>query len=250
MTRPSRARTLVPLDPEEAQCRRCRRQRDAGRRLRARPRPGRRARRLHGRTSRRSGRTSTRRPLLKGLPDDRCQCPHWGYVVEGQVTFRFADREEVYEAGDAFYAPPGHVPVKHEPGTEIVHVQPDARSCSATERGRCMQQHAGDAGRLRQAQPRRARRSSSSGRRPCCIANRPRRRAARRVDLRVDVLDVVADRLRRDRQPLGDLLVRQPAREQPQHLDLARRQPGRALAAAAATRWPAAPSTASTASPS
>ena len=21
-------------------------------------------------------------PLLKGLPDDRCQCPHWGYVFE------------------------------------------------------------------------------------------------------------------------------------------------------------------------
>ena len=23
-------------------------------------------------------------PLLKGLPDDRCQCPHWGYVVSGR----------------------------------------------------------------------------------------------------------------------------------------------------------------------
>ena len=59
-------------------------------------------------------------PLMKGLPDDRCQCPHWGYVVEGKVTFRYADREEVFSAGDAFYTPPGHVPVKHEPGTELV----------------------------------------------------------------------------------------------------------------------------------
>ena len=50
-------------------------------------------------------------PLLKGLPDDRCQCPHWGYVVKGRMTMRFGDREEVFEAGDAFYAPPGHVPV-------------------------------------------------------------------------------------------------------------------------------------------
>jgi len=63
-------------------------------------------------------------PLLKGLPDDRCQCPHWGYVVDGRLTFRYADREEVFEAGDAFYTPPGHVPVKHEPGTEIVIFSP------------------------------------------------------------------------------------------------------------------------------
>jgi hypothetical protein len=63
-------------------------------------------------------------PLLKGLPDDRCQCPHWGYVVSGKVTFRYADREEVFEAGDAFYTPPGHVPVKHEPDTEFVMFSP------------------------------------------------------------------------------------------------------------------------------
>ena len=63
-------------------------------------------------------------PLLKGLPDDNCPCPHWGYVLEGRVTFRFADRDEVFEAGDAFYAPPGHIPVKHEPGTEAVFFSP------------------------------------------------------------------------------------------------------------------------------
>jgi hypothetical protein len=65
-------------------------------------------------------------PLYKGLPDDRCQCPHWGYVVTGKVTFRYADHEEVCEAGDAFYTTPGHVPVKHEPGTEIVIFSPTA----------------------------------------------------------------------------------------------------------------------------
>ena len=63
-------------------------------------------------------------PLLKGLPDDRCQCPHWGYVVKGRMTMRFGDREEIFEAGDAFYSPPGHVPVSHEPGTEIVQFSP------------------------------------------------------------------------------------------------------------------------------
>src|ERR671935_311701 len=63
-------------------------------------------------------------PLFKGLPDDRCQCPHWGYVVSGKVTFRYADRDEVYETGDAFYTPPGHIPVKHEPGSEVVMFSP------------------------------------------------------------------------------------------------------------------------------
>jgi hypothetical protein len=65
-------------------------------------------------------------PLLKGLPDDRCQCPHWGYVISGRLKFRFADHEEVFEAGDAFYAPPGHVPVQHEPGTQVVQFSPAA----------------------------------------------------------------------------------------------------------------------------
>jgi hypothetical protein len=65
-------------------------------------------------------------PLLKGLPDDQCQCPHWGYVLKGTMTFRFGDREEVFEAGDAFYAPPGHVPVHTEPGSEYVQFSPAA----------------------------------------------------------------------------------------------------------------------------
>ena len=47
-------------------------------------------------------------PFMKGLPDDRCQCPHWGYVFKGKMTARYADRDEVFEAGDACYIPPGH----------------------------------------------------------------------------------------------------------------------------------------------
>jgi hypothetical protein len=63
-------------------------------------------------------------PLMKGLPDDRCPCPHWGYVLKGRMTARYADRDEVFEAGDAFYTPPGHIPVQHEPGTEFVWFSP------------------------------------------------------------------------------------------------------------------------------
>jgi hypothetical protein len=63
-------------------------------------------------------------PLMKGLPDDRCQCPHWGYVITGRVTFRFPDRDEVFAAGEAFYTPAGHIPVSHEPGTELLMFSP------------------------------------------------------------------------------------------------------------------------------
>ena len=62
-------------------------------------------------------------PLFRGLPDGRCQSAHWGYVVNGKVTFRYADREEVYEGGDAYYAPPGHVPVVAA-GTEVIEFSP------------------------------------------------------------------------------------------------------------------------------
>jgi len=62
-------------------------------------------------------------PLFKGLPDDRCQSPHWGYVVSGSVTFRYADREEIYEGGDAYYAPAGHIPVVAA-GTELIEFSP------------------------------------------------------------------------------------------------------------------------------
>ncbi|TML24752.1 MAG: cupin domain-containing protein [Actinobacteria bacterium] len=63
-------------------------------------------------------------PLLKGMPDDRCQCPHWGFVTKGKLTFRFTDHDEVFEAGDAFYLPPGHVGVGNDPDTEYVQFSP------------------------------------------------------------------------------------------------------------------------------
>jgi hypothetical protein len=62
-------------------------------------------------------------PVFKGLPDDRCQSPHWGYVVRGRLTFRYADHDEVYDAGDAYYAPPGHIPVVTA-DTEVVEFSP------------------------------------------------------------------------------------------------------------------------------
>lgn len=63
--------------------------------------------------------------FFRGLPDDRCQCPHWGYVLKGKVTYKFADRDETYVAGDAYYVPAGHTPSLHA-GTEVVEFSPTA----------------------------------------------------------------------------------------------------------------------------
>ena len=62
-------------------------------------------------------------PLYKGLPEDRCQCPHWGYLVRGRMRIKYADRDEVYTAGDLFYMEPGHVPVIEE-DVEVVEFSP------------------------------------------------------------------------------------------------------------------------------
>jgi hypothetical protein len=62
-------------------------------------------------------------PLFRGLPDDRCQCPHWGVVKSGNLTMRYADRDETFSAGDAYYAAPGHTPVLTA-GTEVVEFSP------------------------------------------------------------------------------------------------------------------------------
>jgi hypothetical protein len=61
--------------------------------------------------------------FFRGLPDDRCQCPHWGYVVKGTLSFRYAEGEETFEAGDAYYAPPGHTPAVAA-GTELIEFSP------------------------------------------------------------------------------------------------------------------------------
>jgi hypothetical protein len=62
-------------------------------------------------------------PIFQGLPDDRCQCPHWGYVVKGRLRVRYKDHEETLAAGDAYYLAPGHTTVFDE-DTEVVEFSP------------------------------------------------------------------------------------------------------------------------------
>lgn len=62
-------------------------------------------------------------PLLKGLPSDMCDCPHWGYVLKGTVGFRSPAGEERFSEGDAFYVAPGHTPFS-EAGSEMLMFHP------------------------------------------------------------------------------------------------------------------------------
>ena len=62
-------------------------------------------------------------PIFRGLPDDRCQCAHWGYVVSGRIRLVYADHEEVVAAGDAYHLTPGHTTVFEE-DTEVVEFSP------------------------------------------------------------------------------------------------------------------------------
>ena len=48
-------------------------------------------------------------PLLKGLDDDACQAPHWGFIASGEVVITYTDgRQETCSGDDLFYWPPGH----------------------------------------------------------------------------------------------------------------------------------------------
>jgi hypothetical protein len=62
--------------------------------------------------------------LFKGLPDDHCQCPHWGVVLKGKLAYRYSDgSEETIDEGEAYYARPGHLPYLYA-GTEVVEFSP------------------------------------------------------------------------------------------------------------------------------
>ena len=64
-------------------------------------------------------------PMLKGLPDDMCQCPHWGYVIEGKMNIKYKDGSvEVITGGSVFYLPPGHTAWVDE-DTRLVDFSPE-----------------------------------------------------------------------------------------------------------------------------
>jgi len=63
-------------------------------------------------------------PLFAGLEGNACQCPHWGFVVKGQITTTDAKGvSETVKTNDLFYWPPGHN-VKVDQDAEIVMFSP------------------------------------------------------------------------------------------------------------------------------
>ena len=69
--------------------------------------------------------------LLEGLPDNECQIPHYGYVIRGKWGVIHDGKEEIYNAGEAFYVPPGHIG-RYFAGTEIIYFSPLAEDFADT----------------------------------------------------------------------------------------------------------------------
>ena len=63
-------------------------------------------------------------PLFMGLEGNLCQCPHWGYLISGQLTTTDAEGiEEIVNANELFYWPSGHN-VKVNEDAEIIMFSP------------------------------------------------------------------------------------------------------------------------------
>jgi hypothetical protein len=72
-------------------------------------------------------------PLLKGLENDLCQCPHWGYLIKGRILVQFGDgSQETVSQGDLFYWPPGHT-LQVEQDADMVLFSPQNEHCTVVE---------------------------------------------------------------------------------------------------------------------
>jgi hypothetical protein len=69
-------------------------------------------------------------PLLQGLEGDLCPSPHWGYMLEGELTVTYGDAsQEVIQGGDLFYWRPGHTLAVTQ-NAEIVLFSPQHEHCA------------------------------------------------------------------------------------------------------------------------
>ena len=63
-------------------------------------------------------------PLFVGLNGNLCHCPHWGYVLNGELITTDRDGiKETVTTSDLFYWPPGHN-VKVTADAEIIMFSP------------------------------------------------------------------------------------------------------------------------------
>lgn len=72
-------------------------------------------------------------PLLKGLKDDGCQAPHWGYVISGDLVVTYTNGStDACSSNDLFYWPPGHT-VRVVNDSEVVLFSPEREHTAAMD---------------------------------------------------------------------------------------------------------------------
>lgn len=72
-------------------------------------------------------------PLLKGLENDLCQSPHWGYLVEGEIVVTYTDGStETVGSGDLFFWPPGHT-ILITKDSEVILFSPQHEHCAVVD---------------------------------------------------------------------------------------------------------------------
>lgn len=72
-------------------------------------------------------------PLLKGLKDDACQAPHWGFMLAGELAVTYTGgKSEVCKEHDLFYWPPGHT-VRVLRDAEVILFSPEHEHNHAIE---------------------------------------------------------------------------------------------------------------------
>lgn len=77
--------------------------------------------------------------MFRGLPNDMCQAEHWGYVIEGELTYVTASGERITAgAGEAYYVPAGHLPHTGSEGARCVEF---SRAADMAETMRVVEQN-------------------------------------------------------------------------------------------------------------
>lgn len=64
-------------------------------------------------------------PMFQGLKNNSCHCPHWGYLLEGELLIKYDDgTEEIITTGDVFYLQPGHTAIV-QTDTKFIDFSPE-----------------------------------------------------------------------------------------------------------------------------
>jgi hypothetical protein len=72
-------------------------------------------------------------PLLKGLKDDACHAPHWGYMLSGELLVSYTDgKVDTCKENDLFYWPPGHS-VRAVKDSEVILFSPQREHAHAMD---------------------------------------------------------------------------------------------------------------------